>query len=169
MCSLARCLFPCLPRGRNCSWNSCSILTVLKSGNGCKLSFTQSPAGIENPNLSPRKNAPPLISPWTRWQGGRSKAVSEQLKLGAMTTGGWRERQRRFRSSGQDHSSFPHNTYQTTRIPRNSHSNSRPRWTENSPPCLVIFSIAATKPNTTTMTRPSLMPSRLICLFRALV
>src|SRR5207237_10765815 len=71
--------------------------------------------------------------------------------------------------SGQDHSSFPRNTYQTTRIPRNSHSNSRHRWNENSPPCLVIFSIAATKPNTTTMTRPSLMPSRLICLFRALV
>jgi len=77
--------FPCFPHGRNCSWNSCSILTVLKSENGCKLSFTQSSAGIENPNLSPRKNAPLLISPWIRWQGGRSKAVrdaTQQLKLG---------------------------------------------------------------------------------------
>src|SRR5438552_3480003 len=53
--------------------------------NGCKLSFTQSSAGIENPNLSPRKNAPLLISPWIRWQGGRSKAIrdtTQQLKLG---------------------------------------------------------------------------------------
>src|SRR5437870_3922371 len=77
--------FPCFPHGRNCSWNSCSILTVLTSQTGCKLSFTQSSVGIENPNLSPRKNAPLLISPWIRWQGGRSKAVrdtTQQLKLG---------------------------------------------------------------------------------------
>src|SRR5439155_26996673 len=34
---------------------------------------------------SPRKNAPLLISPWLRWQGGRSKAIrdtTQQLKLG---------------------------------------------------------------------------------------
>ena len=38
-------------------------------------------AAIGNPNPSPRKNTPRLISPWRRWRGGRSKAARTPMRI----------------------------------------------------------------------------------------